>query len=124
MHKLHHEFDVAAAQSVEVGQPVILNADGTVQAAAAGAAPHTIIGYSIHQGNAAELITVAMKAYIIIWASPKAATAAGPVKADGMNVTDATYTSVDDTTVTAANAIGWALDASVGADEIIRVALI
>lgn len=123
MHKLHHEFEVAAGQAIAVGQPVILNADGTIQVAGVAAKTNTVIGYSVHQADAGEMATVALKAYAVVWASPKAALDAGPVKTDGLNVTDPLYNSFTVATVDGTDTVGWALDQSTGADEIIRVAL-
>lgn len=123
-HKLHQEFEVATGQTVKKGQPVILNADGTVQAAAANAAAYTIIGYSIHNGGPGELITVGMKAFTIVYASNSAAIDAGPVAYNGLNadVESGLYNDFTNST-TAGNIIGWALDKATAADDIIRVAL-
>lgn len=124
-HKLHHEFEVAAGQTIKKGQPVILTADGEVSPAGTAAESTTIIGYSVHNGAEGELVTVAMKAYIIVWAMPKAAVIAGPVAYDGMNTTDEEYNSVAAVALDAeSTTMGWALDAATAPDEPIRVALI
>ena len=122
-HKLAHEFVVAAANTIAKGNLVSLNAAGEVTLAADGALTEAVIGYSIHNAAAGELCTVVMKAHTIIFASPNAALAAGPVAYEGTNDTDTTYNSFVAAAVGFADAVGWALDASVGADEIVRVAL-
>lgn len=128
-HKLHQEFVVAAGQTVKKGQPVTLNTDGEVVPAGANAASRTIIGYSVHTGAAAEYVTVAMKAYALVWAMPNAAVNAGPVAYDGLNTTDNDYSSFKAAAGTAGastaeEVTGWALDKATAADEPIRVALV
>lgn len=87
-HKLHLAFDVAAAQVVHIGDPVILNADGTIQLAGVAAVGHTIIGTSMHEGVAGDHVTVAMKAYCVVVAEAAAdAQTAGPVKLGAWNAT-------------------------------------
>lgn len=123
-HKLHQEFTVATGQTVKKGQPVVLNANGTVQAAAANADAYTIIGYSIHNGAAGELITVGMKAFTIIWASNAAPLNAGPVAYNDMNpdVEDGLFNDFTNST-TAGKVVGWCLDQATTADDMVRVAL-
>lgn len=127
-HKLHHEFEVAEGATVKIGQPVKLNTTGFVVPAADDEPAVNIIGYSIHEGAAGELVTVGMKAFAIIWAMPNGATNAGPVSYDGMNDEDGLYNSFKAPTPEAdaaiITAIGWALDQSTEVDELIRVALI
>tara|TARA_R110002126_G_C10371671_1_gene493460 strand:- start:307 stop:735 length:429 start_codon:yes stop_codon:yes gene_type:complete len=121
-HKLHLEFEVETGQSVEQGQPLVLTATGTVQAAGAGASKHLVIGYSLHQSAAGELCTVGMRAYAVTFSEAETAVAAGPVKYAGFNATTV-YNKYEDDAVTAADAIGWSLDAAASAGDIIRVAL-
>lgn len=128
MHKLHHEFEVATAASIKKGQPVKLNAAGEVIPAVANEPARNIIGYSIHNGEAGELVTVGMKAFAIVWASPEAAVDAGPVAYNGQNTTDPYYPAVVATTGTAGTStqeeeMGWALDQATAADDLIRVAI-
>jgi len=82
-----------------------------------------IIGYSIHTANIGDVATVMVKPYLIVWAEPKAAVAAGPVAYDGQAV-NTDFISVKAEAVAGdGSAIGFALDQSIGADETIRVAL-
>lgn len=130
-HKLHHEFEVAEGEEVKVGQPVVLEDDGTVKAAAEDEKALNVIGYSIHEGGGGELVTVGMKAFAIVWAMPNDPLDAGPVAYEGMNEEDATYNSFKEPTPTTEGdvtltdtVIGWALDKAEAADELIRVAVI
>lgn len=123
-HKLHHEFTVADTVVIKKGQPVVLNADGEVKPADAAADASQVIGYSIHNGGEGDLVTVAMKAFIIVWAMPNAALDGGPVKYEGMNSTDENFNSFTAVAGTEeGSTIGWALDQSTAADQMIRVAL-
>lgn len=122
-HKLHQEFEVKAAGKVQKGQPVVLQADGTIDAAGATADAHTIIGIAIHNGGPGELVTVGMKAYTIVYASPTQATTAGPVAYNGLNSAhDGLYLDYANT-ATAGKVVGWSLDPTTAADEIVRIAL-
>lgn len=124
-HKLHHEFAVETGNSVKKGQPVKLTATGTVVPAAADEPVENIIGHSIHNGAADELITVGMKAMGIVWASPNAAVDAGPVKYAGLNSTDSDYNAYAAVGAGAATLLyGWALDQATAADDLIRVAIV
>lgn len=123
-HKLHHEFQVAAGETIKVGQPVVLNSEGEVVPAAAAAKAGTVIGYSIHEGSAGEFVTVGMKAMAIVWASPGAALDAGPVKYAGLNTTDNTYNNFTAASADYSDLVGWALEDAEAADELIRVAII
>jgi len=88
MGKLHIEFAVAVGQTVHAADPVILAALGTVQAAAASATKQTIIGLSIHDGVAGELVTVAVKGYVVVLGEAGAAALnAGPVMLGVWNAT-------------------------------------
>lgn len=125
-HKLHHQFEVATGQSVKKGQPVILNTDGTVQVAAANQVAKNVIGVTIHDGGAGDLVTVAMKAYTIVWGTSAAALNAGPVKYVGVNGTDGdymNYAAADAAADAYSDVVGWALDQSAAADELVRIAL-
>ena len=122
-HKLHVEFEVSAA--VKRGQPVKLDADGKVQPAGVDEPSKNIIGWSIHTAAVAgELVTVGMKAMGVIYASPKGALNAGPVAYDGLNTADNTYNSFKAVDSPGAFLAGWALEEAVGADELIRVAIL
>lgn len=122
-HKLHHEFVVATGQTIKKGNLVTLNTDGEVVLAADGAKSHLVIGHSVHNGAAGEFVTVAMKAYAIVFASPNGALNAGPVAYNGTNDEDTDYNSFQAPVVDADDIVGWALDKAEAADEIIRVAL-
>lgn len=119
-HKIHHEFEVATGSTVKVGQPVKLNNDGLVVAAAAGDGD-VILGYSIHDGAAGEMVTVAMRAYTIVYAMTSAAVNAGAVEYGGVSTEGPVYMLYAN--VTTGSQVGWALDKATGADELIRVAL-
>lgn len=121
-HKLFQEFEVASGQAVKKGQPVALVTGGHVQPAATASA-HTIVGVSMHDGAAGELVTVMMRAHLITFA--EAATdglVAGPVLVHA-NLYNATtgYVEVDDASVTTVNICGHALDNGDNGD-LVRVA--
>lgn len=125
-HKLHQEFEVADGSTIKKGQPVKLNTDGQVVPAAVDELNQNIIGWSIHDGQEKEFVTVGMRAMGIVWASPKGAVDAGPVAYDGMNTTDPLYNAFK-ALGDQANGItlaGWQLDKSTAADEMVRVAII
>lgn len=124
-HKLHQEFEVSDGATVKKGQPVILHTDGTVKPAPADADVYTIIGYSIHNGGAGDLVTVGMKAFTIVFASSNAAINAGPVQYKGLHATLAggNFYNQFANSSTAAKVIGWALDKADDGGDIIRVAL-
>lgn len=124
-HKLHHEFTVAATATAGVrkGQPVVLNSAGEVLPAATGAKAQTIIGYSIHNGKAGELVTIGMKAYGIIYCKPNAAVAAGPVQYAGQNTAEPEYPAVAAAAADGTTLMGWALDEAEAANDMIRLAL-
>lgn len=125
-HKLFHEFEVEAAVTVKKGQPVYITGDGQVSPALVGTAANLMIGFSMHDGVAGELVTVMMKAYAIIFAECEtAALVAGPVRIGSAAVYNATtgYVLIDDFTVTAANQIGWAIEGG-GIGDVVRVALL
>jgi len=120
-HKLHHAFEAAAV--IKTGQPVKLNAAGEAVPAVADEKARLIIGYSVHNAEVADVATVMMRPYLIVFAEPKAAVDAGPV-AYGGQATDDRFMSVKTEAVAGdGSQIGFALDQSTGADETIRVAL-
>lgn len=122
-HKLHHEFTVATGATIRKAQPVKLTAEGEVEPADTAEVSENIIGYSIHNGNAGELVTIAMKAYGIVYCRPNAAVEAGPVQYAGQNTTDERFPAVAAAT-DATTLMGWALDEAEAADDEIRLALI
>jgi hypothetical protein len=124
-HKLHLEFEVGAAVTVKKGQPVVLNSDGTIRPvnAALGADAAAIIGYSIHNGEVGELVTVGMRAFAVVYAEAGAVNQnAGIVFATNVAPTDPDM--VRWVSAAAGTMHGWALDQSVAVGDIIRVAVI
>ena len=106
--------------------PVKLTTDGKIEPAGAAETTINIIGSSIHNGVGGDLITVMMKAALIVWAEAgTAALNAGPVKlhTTPFNVTTG-YVSVDDASVSATNIYGWALDNATNAGDLVRVAVL
>ena len=82
-HKLHREFEVAAATTIYPSQPVKLNAAGEVVPLGAADENHLCIGHSLHKNPATygERITVVMKGHLHVLAKAGAAAVdAGPVK--------------------------------------------
>lgn len=125
-HKLFQEFEVETGVTVKKGQPVYITGDGQVSPALVGTAANIMVGFSMHDGDAGELVTVMMKAHAIIFAECETAgLVAGPVRIGTTNPYNATtgYVLIDDATVTAANQIGWALEGG-GDGDIVRVALL
>lgn len=123
-HKLHLEFEVGTGSTVKKGQPVVLNDDGTVRpiAGALGADAVAIIGYSIHNGEAGENITVGMRAYAVTYAEAGAVSQkAGMVFATNVAPTDPEM--VRWVAGAAATMHGWALDEAAAVGDTIRVAL-
>lgn len=124
-HKLHHEFEVGA-DGIKRGQPAVLNADGTISAAAAGAAGNTVVGYSVHNAAEGELATLVMRPFLIVFAQVNQATDAGPVAYGGQSNDDDDYANF--TAIAAAGdmgpQVGFALDPATAAGDMIRVALI
>lgn len=106
--------------------PVKLTSDGKVEPAGAAESPVNVIGTSIHNGVGGNLVTIRMKAAMIIWAEAGTANlVAGPVKlhTTPFNTTSG-YVSVDDASVTASNQYGWALDDAANAGDLVRVAVL
>ena len=123
-HKLHHAFSVAASSTVHVGQPVKLNAAGEVVPAAAAEDAMNIIGYSVHKGTAGDEVTIAMKAYALIYVKPNGATLnAGPVQYNGVNTVENQFGSVAVASA-ASKLMGWCLSPTSVANEKTLVALI
>lgn len=121
-HKLHQAFMVAAGSSVQVGQPVKLNEDGEVEAAEAAEPAMNIIGYSVHKGTEGDEVTIAMKAYALIYVKPNAAVVAGPVQYDGVNTVENIYGSVAAAT-TGETLMGWCITPTTTANEMTLVAV-
>ena len=125
-HKLFQEFEVAATKEVKKGQPVVISGNEEVDAAGTASTTQQIIGFSMHDGEAGDLITVMMKAYAILFVQCETATlAAGPVRLGSTSVYNATdgYVYIDDDTVTGANQVGWALEGG-GVDDVVRLAVL
>lgn len=128
-HKLHQEFEVGTGETIVRGTPVVLKADGTIAASTGAAEDHVnVIGYSIHNGKAGELVTVGMRAFTIIYGVnlESGTITAGPVKFAGVEtVTDIgdynAFENIDPADTT--TAIGWALDGATADHEIVRIAL-
>lgn len=88
-HKLHNEFVVASGQAAHETDPVVLTADGEVQAAAAGASAETLIGVAMTDAVADERVTISMKGYTLVHAlSGQINLPAGPVE---LGAWDGTY---------------------------------
>jgi hypothetical protein len=113
-HKLHIEFEVAAAQSVYKADPVVLATNGKVQAAASGDSVYKLLGVSIHDGGAGDRVTISMKGYCVVNAEAAAASFdAGSCKLGAWNATTglreyAAVTGADDAAKTAL-AVGFNL---------------
>ncbi len=122
-HKLAHAFDVADGSTVRAFQPVKLNTTGEIVPADSGELARNIIGYAMQNGDAGDVVTVIMKAYLIVFAKPKAAVATGPVAFNGTNTQEAQYMSVTTGAADTEDITGWALDPASAANEEIRVAL-
>lgn len=115
---------VTGTNIIYKGHPVQLESDGTIRPVVAGDYRFENVGFSMHDGIDAELVTVMMKAFAIVFMECATdALLAGPVKihANGYNATTG-YLEVDDASVTTANMLGWALDGGDDGD-VIRVAV-
>lgn len=138
-HKLHHEFAVTTGVSVKVGQPVMLTANGDVTPATGTSKNKDIIGYSIHNGKAGELVTIAMKAFGIIMAKPSVALNAGPVAYNGITNPqprqlvgfntpsdhgEGVYGNYKAAAADGSDLAGWNLDKTTTANEVVRIAII
>lgn len=125
-HKLFEEFEVEASQTIYKGQPVYITGDGQVTPAGTSTTTQAMIGISMHDGTAGELVTVMMKAWAIIFAECETdSLAVGPVRIGSSAVYNTTtgYVLIDDASVGATNQIGWALEGGDDGD-IVRVALL
>lgn len=125
-HKLFHEFEVNVGQTVYKGQPVVIAGDGLVQAAGTASTTQQIIGISMHDGVAGELVTVMMKAWAILFMECETSgLVAGPVRIGTSDVYNETtgYVRIDDASVDHNDQIGWALEGG-GVGDVVRVALL
>lgn len=131
-HKLSISFVVATGQKVYKGDPVILATDGKVQAAGAAAPAYTVIGHSIHDGDAGEDVTIVMKAYTVVWGEAAAAGQnAGAVETGAYNTTSgyrayaaATGSATPDDLTRGKVTVGHALENAAAAGDLIKVALL
>jgi hypothetical protein len=116
---------VTDTNNIYISQPVKLTIDGKVEPAGAAEAPYKIIGVSVHNGVGGDLVTLAMKAYMVVWAEAGTANLnAGPVKLHTTPFNTSTgYVSVDDNSVDGDDIYGWSLDQAVSAGDIVRVAV-
>jgi len=94
VHKLALEFDVAAGQAVHAGDAVVMNNDGTIQAAASADPAWKIIGYSLHDSGTADTdhqgrATIVMKGFAVVNGGAAAGPQiAGPVQLDAWDATN------------------------------------
>jgi hypothetical protein len=123
--KLMLGFTVSAGVSVLRGQPVILSNDGTVKPAATdGSEAHKVIGYSVHNGDAGEEITIGMRGYAVLWAKANAVQNAGPALYAGMaSSPNGAFCKYATAGVNATTMNGWAIDDATIIGETIRVVL-
>jgi hypothetical protein len=123
-HKLFEEFEVAAAQTVAKGQPVVISGNELVSPAGIAATTQQIIGISMHDAIAGELITVMVKGWAITFVECETALlVAGPVKLGGVATFNPLtgYVMIDDAAVSHLNQIGWAIEGGVAIGDIVRV---
>lgn len=104
------------------GMPVMLDSDGSVKRVESSA-NLTCIGYAIMDGVAGDVITVALKGIAIVEALSADAIVPGPVAYSSYDTT-AEKLKFTDTSVTATNIMGWAIDTADSADDAILVILI
>lgn len=131
-HKLHMEFEVNTAVAVHKGQPVKLaGSEEKITPLLASDKPHiSCIGYSIHDGEAGDLVTVAMRSFVVIIGEAEDALNPGPVEFVGYDTENADnniegYNRFSDTDIDEDDShIGWSLDAATAEGDKIRVALI
>ena len=119
-HKLSLEFTVKAGSAVKAGMVVELHTDGTVQPVTTATAATTGIGVALTNRDAGEKVTVVTRGYMVVEAWAKTAMDAGPVIWDSYDGTNE-VNLYDDTSVTAANISGWALNAATSANDAILV---
>lgn len=103
---------------VYMGAPLKLVGDGEqVTPMIAGDAFYKCIGFSMHNGSAGALITVAMRGFAVIVAqSGEASLVPGTVKVSGVDATTGQTKYV--ATSTAADVAGWAITGGDSGDEI------
>lgn len=116
---------VTDTNNIYQGQPCTITTDGKVEPAAAAATPQAVAGISIHDGIGGELVTLSMKAFMLVWCEAGTTNLnAGPVKLHSTPYNTTTgYNSVDDDTVGPTNIFGWALDSGTSAGDLVRVAI-
>jgi hypothetical protein len=130
--KISLEFEVNAAVEVKTGMPVKLVADGKITPWAKADSRDLLIGHAYQDGEAGDLVTVFMRSHMVMYAlSSEAISCATPVtQTDWEDTTlvdggeydgQSGYNRVEQTG--ADSPIGWALDQAVGADELIKVAV-
>lgn len=83
-HKLHQAF-VVSGTAVFKGQPVKLNANGTISPYVAADAENVKIGVAIMDGAVGEEVTVSVKGHMITNGLATGALAAGPVEYSGVD---------------------------------------
>lgn len=119
-HKLCLEFTVQAGQSVKAGQVVELHTDGTVRPVTTATGATTGIGVALSDRAAGEKVTICTRGYMVVVAAAKTPMNAGPVIYDSYDGTNL-VNLYDDTSVTAANIVGWSLNAATNANDEILV---
>lgn len=120
-HKLHHEFLVATGSEVFFGQPVKLNTAGEVVPIGAADNEDVCIGYAIMEAEADTRVTISLRGYAIIFGESVAALDAGPVKWASHATAAASRYNEYVASVAVGTTIGWNLDQTAGADEIVRI---
>ena len=126
-------LEFTASTAIAVGQPVKINADGTVSPWTTADKIINLVGYAYNAATGAnDLLTVFVRGFILIYALSKAADAAGSAKYDSYDTTtqlsqnvppgfNVYAKGVDGTDDLICNA--FILDASTGAGNLIRVLL-
>lgn len=104
------------------GMPVMLDSDGSVKRLEDSANLNNI-GYAVMDAVAGEIVTIALRGIAIVEALSADAIVPGPVAFSSYDTTlgKLKYT---DTSVTATNIVGWAIDTADSADDAIFVILI
>ncbi len=118
-HKLHLEFVAGAA--IQAGELVKLEAAGTIIPAGVQQEAYIIIGIAKHTVADTELCTVAMRGYIVVWATSDAALVAGPVETIAYNTTNDRPSYIAATL--AGDAVGFNLDNVGAADLDVKVVI-
>ena len=119
-HKLHHEFTVKTGSAARIGQPMKLDANGTVVPMVLLNEEHLCIGYAMIDAAADEYVTIAVRGYTILFAETQGALVAGPVQYDDFG---SQPLDLPEFVVAATNAVtvGWCLDQAAGANELVRI---